>query len=131
MSRFKKLSVPSRFKNLENYNRLYGKNHELKDIAPIFNKNGFYFDRLNKSYWVEVNGRAFTVDKLDVEFQNKFNYYDSTILNVDQVKVVYSLLACKGVNIKYLRMATKKVLEATSHRQLKRHYKLQFMKFNK
>jgi hypothetical protein len=30
-----------------------------KKIAPIFNRNGFYYDRVSKQCWMEIDGIAF------------------------------------------------------------------------
>lgn len=35
---------------------------EMREITPVFNRNGQYYDRLTKSWWFEVNGKAFTDD---------------------------------------------------------------------
>lgn len=41
--------------------------HYYKEIAPVFNRNGQYYDRLTKFWWFEHSGRAWT------DMENKSN----------------------------------------------------------
>jgi hypothetical protein len=52
----------------EMFIRSVGKENQ---IEPIFNRNGFYFDRFKKFYWFEVNGTAW---KYSRDAKGTFNY---------------------------------------------------------
>lgn len=68
MSRFKRLNVPDRFlsivsfmkeNNIPELSRLVEfRRKEFTEIAPVFNKNGYYLDRKEQKTWVEIDGFA-------------------------------------------------------------------------
>jgi len=41
--------------------RLFGAGEftNRKEISPVFNRDGYYYDRITKTAWVEILGRAF------------------------------------------------------------------------
>lgn len=64
-------------KNWDNFRTVKG-----KEITPVFNRNGWYYNRLNKSCWFEVNGYAFKTSINDFKFQLDLlnhNYMSDTI----------------------------------------------------
>lgn len=48
-----------------------------EEIPPTFNRDGHYFDRLNKLIWYELGGRAFKARRFD--FKEAKEYFDFDI----------------------------------------------------
>lgn len=58
--RYKVLNAPKIHPHvLAKFRRLTGLGEE---IEPVFHRDGQYFDRLTKSAWAEIDGRAFSID---------------------------------------------------------------------
>jgi hypothetical protein len=55
----------------------------MKEIEPVFNRNGRYYDRLNKKAWYEWNGKAFLENRID-DFIYEFNNLSVRILSKEE-----------------------------------------------
>ena len=75
-------------------------------IDPIFNRDGWYYDRKTKRSWYEFKGRAFTKDHTERQFLYELNMLDHEILSEEEVRAIETLLvmgACGPEAKKHLR----------------------------
>lgn len=57
MSRYKRLNAPAFFSYADN-NPYSLKREGFQQIEPVFNRNGWYYDRTTKESWYEFGGKA-------------------------------------------------------------------------
>lgn len=80
--------------------------NQNEKIEPFFHRNGFYFDRINKYTWVEINGEAYKYSKPShFEYELKMSIGNNRIHN----NLFQSLKTLIGY-----RLATKKQKEIYS-----------------
>ena len=80
-NKIKVLSLP----DLTNiYSFFYYEDCGYKEISPVFNRNGRYFDREKKIVWQEYNGRAFLENRID-DFVYELNLLTVKLLDKDEL----------------------------------------------
>ena len=62
----------------------------MEQIEPVFNRDGFYYDRLNNSAWHEWKGTAWKGDVED--FKYRLGQCNARILEPDEVEAIKALI---------------------------------------
>ena len=93
MSRYKILQLESWAKWLlepgfESLDEL--KTYRVTEIEPVFNRDGRYYDRINRVVWFEYNGLAFKEKDID-SFVYILNSLDSRILTTKEHEALIAL----------------------------------------
>ena len=96
MSRYKRLECPRWFYHIERLG--LDLTEELRDahffeITPIFQQNGWYFDRFTKSCWCEWNGKAYTKQGINQEFLHELDQQNVKHLHPDVVQAIRTLIS--------------------------------------
>lgn len=63
----------------------------LKEIKPILNRTGFYYDRYKKIAWVEAFGRAWLCDRVD-DFIYRLNLLNHKEFDDVELKAIKTLM---------------------------------------
>lgn len=62
------------------------------EIKPIFGKNGYYYDRLEKREWFEVNGRAYANPRSNTMLLYELSLLNATEFTAQQVNEMVHLI---------------------------------------
>ena len=68
MSRYKVLRL-ERWMTLIHNKRFAKATPKLTEVSPFFNRDGYYFDRIDKKCWLEFEGKAYLHDKESFLFE--------------------------------------------------------------
>jgi hypothetical protein len=98
-NQYKVLQIPNFFKTLDLYNYEEKSYRELVqeelpryvEITPVFNRDGWYYDRIAKIAWYEYNGMAWINDRTD-DFLYELQCLNARWLNKDEVKAIKTLI---------------------------------------
>ncbi len=97
-NKYKVLQIPNFFKTLDLYNyeeKTYRElvQEELRyvEVPPVFNRDGWYYDRIAKIAWYEYNGMAWINDNPG-QFLYELQCLNSRWLNKDEVKAIKILM---------------------------------------
>ena len=72
----------------------YGNDYVL--IDPVFNREGFYFDRISKKCWVEYDGVSFTCKNMEYSFESELKKPSSRSITDLEYNATLNVLAyCK------------------------------------
>ena len=150
MSRYKVLPVPQFFENIKWQNESFADDEvqrtesqvltlveiQLFDegftkIEPVFNRDGWYFDRQTKKCWYEWKGTAWTTGKDLEQFQYELRQLGLPTFTSAEIKAIQVLLHYNNCNAK-VRRELNAILWDHSHqvmlRNIYRNTKLWVMK---
>jgi len=70
------------------------------EIAPIMNRDGFYYDRATKMCWFEINGRAFLYEAKSFLYSlSLFAHSPLSEKDADALRVTISSAAKRNINL--------------------------------
>lgn len=72
-------------------------------MGPILNRDGFYYDRINKFAWHEYNGYGYTCSDLHKKFINDLQFIEYRILSEEEIKAIKTMLLYNLGNKQELR----------------------------
>jgi len=118
MSKYKVLSVPCFFGNMEwVYRSEETTDAEVFDcvvdqlvedkferLTPVFNRDGWYYDRLAKRSWYEWKGTAWTNKGCADQFLYELSQHDARMLEPAEVKAIRTLMVYGSANQELLEL---------------------------
>lgn len=112
--RYKVLNAPKIHPHvLAKFRRLTGLGEE---IEPVFHRDGQYFDRLTKSAWAEIDGRAFSID--GNKFLEQVRLLSHRPLGM---KVRRALITLREAGIKSNAAMSRCVMGGVCEKRIRRH----------
>lgn len=81
--------------NIKVLKNLWKRNIQLiadTKIDPIFNRDGWYYDRYKKISWIEDNGIAYTSSTLGRQFLHELETLNTKVLSDTEMKAIETLI---------------------------------------